>query len=66
MLEIIMEAKKARTAPNFLIKDIPGTSGRLDVVMRCFLSTFSFPGEINRDIIFTVVLMGLPDPPQTL
>ncbi|TFF89589.1 MAG: hypothetical protein EU549_00060 [Promethearchaeota archaeon] len=64
MIEIILEASKARTAPNFLIKDIPGTTGRWDVVIRCLRSAFSFPREINEKINFTVLLGGLPDPPK--
>ena len=64
MLEIIIEATKARTAPNFLLKDIPGTTGRLDVVIRSLIAAFSFPKKIKNNLIFTIILLGLPDPPK--
>jgi tRNA (pseudouridine54-N1)-methyltransferase len=64
MLEIIIEATKARTAPNFLLKDIPGTTGRLDVVIRSLIAAFSFPKKVINNLIFTIILLGLPDPPK--
>ncbi|TFF86955.1 MAG: hypothetical protein EU551_00095 [Promethearchaeota archaeon] len=64
MLEIIIEATKARTAPNFLLKDIPGTTGRLDVIIRSLIAAFSFPKKVINNLIFTIILLGLPDPPK--
>ncbi|MHA1271168.1 MAG: hypothetical protein ACTSPY_15345 [Candidatus Helarchaeota archaeon] len=64
MLEIIIEATRARTAPNFLLQDIPGTTGRLDVIVRCLITLTSLPKRISENIIFTTILNGLPDPPK--
>ena len=64
MLEIIIEATKARTAPNFLLKDIPGTTGRLDVIIRSLIAAFSFPKKVINNLTFTIILLGLPDPPK--
>lgn len=64
MLEFIIEATKARTAPNFLLKDIPGTTGRLDVIIRSLIAAFSFPKKVINNLIFTIILLGLPDPPK--
>ncbi|MHA1232647.1 MAG: hypothetical protein ACTSRP_08815 [Candidatus Helarchaeota archaeon] len=64
MIEIIIEATKTKTSPNFLIQDIPGTSGRLDVIIRCILAINSLPTFIKNNIIFTTILNGAPDPPK--
>lgn len=58
-----MKSTHGVTTNKFLIRDLPGTSGRLDVIFRCILATFSF-GFHNR--VFHTVLNGPPDPPKSV
>ena len=46
-----------------MIKDLTGTTGRLDIIFRCILAAFSFG---KHDIIFQTVLNGPPDPPKSI
>ncbi|KAA0001919.1 MAG: tRNA (pseudouridine(54)-N(1))-methyltransferase TrmY [Thermoplasmata archaeon] len=45
------------------LKDLPGSSGRLDVVVRCINAAFWLSGEIRRDVTFHTILHGEPSPP---
>jgi len=51
------------TSNKFLIKDLTGTSGRLDIIFRCILAAFSFGFD---NISFHTVLHGLPHPPKSV
>lgn len=52
-----MKSETAHTIPDFSIKDIPGTSGRLDVICRCLISSFG-KGDEGRNTDFYAVLEG--------
>ena len=58
-----MKSTKGLTSNEFLIKDLTGTSGRLDIICRCLLATFSFG---YYDIFFHTVLCGPPSPPKSV
>lgn len=58
-----MKSTNGITSHKFLIKDLTGTSGRLDIIFRCILAAFSF-GKGN--IFFHTVLCGPPNPPKSL
>jgi len=45
------------------LKDLPGSSGRLDIIARCINAAFWLSGEIRRDVIFHTILHGEPSPP---
>ncbi len=62
----IMEARKACTSNSFNIKDLPGTSGRLDIVCRCVIAALKFGGGVRLNTVFYAVLEGPPAPPLTL
>ncbi|MBS7250597.1 MAG: tRNA (pseudouridine(54)-N(1))-methyltransferase TrmY [Candidatus Freyarchaeota archaeon] len=62
----ILKASTARTDNKFTIKDLPGTSGRLDVVCRCILSSLLLSKGHRLDTIFYAVLEGPPRPPITV
>lgn len=51
------------TTHKFLLKDITGTSGRLDIICRCLIAAFSLGYE---EIEFHTVLHGPPNPPVAL
>ncbi len=40
------------------LKDLPGSSGRLDVVARCINAAFWLSGNIRRNVVFHTVLHG--------
>lgn len=62
----ILKASTARTDNKFTIKDLPGTSGRLDVVCRCILSSLLLSEGHRLDTIFYAVLEGPPRPSITV
>ncbi|RLE54609.1 MAG: tRNA (pseudouridine(54)-N(1))-methyltransferase TrmY [Candidatus Methanomethylicota archaeon] len=62
----ILKASTATTSPDFLLRNVAGTSGRLDVVCRCILSAFRVDGAIRRDVDFYAVLEGPPRPGMVL
>ncbi len=65
-LTFVLNAPRGRTAEDFLIRDIPGTSGRLDVVCRILTATFRTIPEWTESLNFIAVLGGPPTPPLTL
>jgi tRNA (pseudouridine54-N1)-methyltransferase len=44
------------------LKDMPGSSGRLDVVARCINAAFWLSGNIRRNVVFHTVLHGGKEP----
>lgn len=58
-----MKSTKGVTSPKFLIRDLTGTSGRLDIICRCLLGTFSFGFQ---NIFFHTILNGPPAPPKAI
>lgn len=65
-LSVLLDAPRCRTDGSFLIRDVPGTSGRLDVVCRVLLSTFRAVPELCSNLQFFAVLGGPPTPPLQL
>ena len=62
----ILKASKARTDNRFTIKDLPGSSGRMDLVCRCILSALILSKTHRLDTVFYAVLEGPPRPPLTV
>ncbi len=63
---IVVDALRARTSEEFLIRDVPGTSGRLDVVCRILVSAYRTVPELSSSIRVNAVLGGPPNPPLCL
>jgi len=55
-----------RTDGEFSLKDIPGTSGRADVIARTVTSAFLTSHGIREDVELYVACLGPPDPPKTI
>ncbi len=53
----------AKTSPDINLKDLPGSSGRLDVVARCINASFWLSHDIRRDVVFHTIFHGEPSPP---
>jgi len=65
-LTVLLDAARCRTADDFLIRDVPGTSGRLDVVCRVLAATFRTAPDLSPFLEFLAVLGGPPNPPLLL
>jgi tRNA (pseudouridine54-N1)-methyltransferase len=66
MRTFVVIGHRAVTAPNFSLDDVPGTSGRLDVLLRCVGAAFNVSHGIRRDTEAYLLLLGPPDPPRTV
>jgi tRNA (pseudouridine54-N1)-methyltransferase len=58
MRNFIIVGHKATTSPNFSLEDIPGTSGRLDILCRCINAAFVLSHSIRKDVFVYLVLLG--------
>lgn len=57
---------KATTSPDFSLKDIPGTSGRLDVLLRCVRSALLVSHGLRQDTELYLLLLGGLDAPKAI
>ena len=62
----IIKANKAHTRADFSLKDLPGTSGRIDLLCRALNSAFLLSRGFRKDVRVWVNLNGPPDPPKTI
>lgn len=58
MRTFIIVGHKATTTPNFSLEDIPGTSGRLDILCRSVTAAFVLSHGIRKDVCVYLVLLG--------
>jgi len=58
MRTFIVVGHKATTTPNFSLEDIPGTSGRLDILCRAVTASFVISHGIRKDVCVYLVLLG--------
>ncbi|MDF0589711.1 tRNA (pseudouridine(54)-N(1))-methyltransferase TrmY [Candidatus Methanocrinis natronophilus] len=58
MRSFVVVGNLATTTPDFSLEDIPGTSGRLDILCRCINSAFVLSHGIRRDVQAYLVLRG--------
>ncbi len=65
MRTFIVVGHKATTSPDFSLEDIPGTSGRLDILCRCINASFVISHGIRKDVNVYLVLLG-GEIPKTL
>jgi len=62
----VIVGQKATASPEFSLLDLPGTSGRLDVLLRCLRSALLVSHGLRRDTIVYLVLQGGPEAPRVL
>lgn len=62
MRDFVIVGHTAKTTPDFSLEDLPGTSGRIDVLCRCINSAFMLSHGIRRDVQCHLLLMGGPEP----
>ncbi|VVB71164.1 tRNA (pseudouridine(54)-N(1))-methyltransferase [uncultured archaeon] len=58
MRNFVVVGHKATTSPNFSLEDIPGTSGRLDILCRSVTAAFVLSHGIRKDVCVYLVLLG--------
>jgi len=58
--------QKATASPSFSLLDIPGTSGRLDVLLRCLRAALCVSHGLRKDTIVYLVLLGGELAPRVL
>ena len=62
----VIVGQTATASPEFSLLDIPGTSGRLDVLLRCLRAALLVSHGLRRDTIVYLVLLGGPLAPRVL
>ena len=65
MRTFVIVGHKATTSPNFSLEDIPGTSGRLDILCRAVTAAFVISHGIRKDASVYLVLLG-GEAPKTI
>jgi tRNA (pseudouridine54-N1)-methyltransferase len=63
---ILLDAPRTRTDNDFLIRDVPGTSGRLDVVCRILIAAYRTVPIFTSCIQVNAIFGGPPHPPLLL
>lgn len=62
----VVIGRVARSTPDFLLQDLPSTSGRLDLLLRCARAALMVSHGVRRDTVVYLVLEGGPGGPRTL
>lgn len=66
MRRFVILGAKATASADFLLVDLPGTSGRLDVLLRCLRAALLVSHGLRRDTVAYLVLGGGPDAPRVV
>jgi tRNA (pseudouridine54-N1)-methyltransferase len=62
----VIVGQKATASPSFSLLDIPGTSGRLDVLLRCLRAALLVSHGLRKDTMVYLVLLGGEHAPRVL
>ena len=62
----VVIVQSAAESPEFSLLDLPGTSGRLDVLLRCVRAALLVSHGLRRDTMVYLVLLGGPRAPRVL
>ncbi len=66
MRTFIIKANEAHTRPDFKLSDLPGTSGRIDVLCRFINSAFLLSHGFRKNVRVWLLLYGPPEPPKAI
>jgi tRNA (pseudouridine54-N1)-methyltransferase len=66
MRRFVVIGQRASASPDFLLADIPSTSGRLDVLLRCLRAALPVSHGVRRDSVVYLCLLGDPARVRTL
>lgn len=62
----VVVGRTATASDDFLLDDLPGTSGRLDVLLRCVRAALLVSHGLRRDTVIYLVLLGGPRAPRSM
>lgn len=62
----VVVGQRAATSDGFLLDDLPGTSGRLDLLLRCVRAALLTSHGIRHQVVVYLVLQGPPRGPRTI
>lgn len=66
MRRFVVIGQRATASPDFSLSDLPSSSGRLDVLLRCLRAALLVSHGLRRDTVVYLVLLGGPSAPRTL
>ena len=66
MRRFVVVGHRAITSGDFKLNDLCGSTGRLDVLLRCVNSAFFLSHDLRRDVELFLILQGEPDAPKTI
>lgn len=66
MRRFVVIGQGATASGEFLFDDLPGTSGRLDVLLRCVRAALLLSHGLRRDTVMYLVMMGGPRAPRAI
>lgn len=66
MRRFLVIGHKAVTSPDFSLKDLPGSAGRMDILVRSIRASFLVSHGLRDDVELYLVLLGPPHAPLTL
>lgn len=62
----VLIGQKASASEDFVLDDLPGTSGRLDILVRCLRPALLTSHGLRREVIVYLVLLGGPLAPRVV
>jgi tRNA (pseudouridine54-N1)-methyltransferase len=66
MRRFVVMGHRAITSADFKLDDLCGSTGRLDILLRCVNSAFFLSHGIRKDVEIVLMLLGEPNPPKTI
>lgn len=66
MRRFVVMGHRAITSADFKLDDLCGSTGRLDILLRCVNSAFFLSHGIRKDVEIVLMLLGEPSPPKTI
>jgi len=66
MRRFVVIGQTATASPDFFLDDVPGSSGRLDVLLRCVRAALLVSHGVRRDTVIYLVLEGGTRAPRTV
>jgi tRNA (pseudouridine54-N1)-methyltransferase len=66
MRRFIVLGHRAITSADFKLDDLCGSTGRLDILLRCVNSAFFLSHGVRKDVEISLMLLGEPNPPKTI
>jgi tRNA (pseudouridine54-N1)-methyltransferase len=66
MRRFVVIGQQATASDDFFLDDLPGSSGRLDVLLRCVRAALLVSHGLRRDVVVYLVLLGGRQAPRVL